>query len=331
MKNFKILEKQRTLKKFVEHNFDWDVSELDGYTDEQSEQVFPELVERADTLQHLTIMESVKGSEKIKLISSDATTQVADDCGFNASGGTDLTDKTITVAPIKIQEQYCNEDLVGKWSQMVLRAGIQNQNEELPFQDVIMALMMKKMAKITEDLIWKGDDTSITPNLLHFDGFIKLLDADSDVIEANTTGVTSITSANGMTVLRTLASAIPVKVLDEGNVKIFCGIETYNAALDQLYAENKFHYMQDQDDARRFVIPGKSVEVIQVNGLNGTNKIYAMPLDYAFFGTDREGDMSDFRIWYSQDDDVIKISIKWRAGVQYVYSDNFVKFTLDAS
>ena len=327
----RIFEKQRTLKKFVQHNFDWDVDSLDPYIEEQSPEVFPELVERSPTLGYVTTMENVKGKEKIKMISTDATLQVASACGFNATGGVILTDQTIEVERIKIEEEYCNEDLVGTWAQLVLSAGAHNQDTEMPFQDVLMSLYMKKVARRTEVLIWQGDTDSVNPDLLPIDGYIKVIDAAVGVVEANTTGVTDITSANGMTVLRTVADAIPVKVLDEGNVKIFVGIETYRAALNEIYDDNKFHYFRDEDISRTFVIPGKTVEVVHVEGLDGTNKIYAMPLNLTFFGTDRTGDMSDFRIWYSEDDDKIKVSIKWRVGVQIIYPEYFVKFTLTAS
>lgn len=319
------------LRKFIQYKFDWDVDGLEAYVDEQSEDFYPELVKRSPTMAMLTVMENVKGKEEIKLISSEANLQAANDCGFNASGGLILTDKAIEVKRVKIEESYCNEDLVGTWAQIVLAAGAHAQDEEMPFADVLMALYLKKVAKRNEDLIWKGDTDSINTNLLYFDGYIKKLNADSDVLEANESGVTSITDSNAMTVLRTVADKVPTEVLDEGNVVIVGGRETYNKALNQLYGENKFHYDIQEDEGRSFVIPGKRIRFYHLEGLDGTDNIYAIPTNLAFIGTDREGDMSDIRMWYSQDDDLIKVSIKWRLGVQYVYSQYFVKFTLTAS
>lgn len=319
------------LKKFVEHKFDWDVTGLEAYVDEQSEDFYPELVKRSPSMGLMTVMENVKNKEEIKLIATDANLQSAADCGFNASGGIILTDKQIETKRIKIEESYCNEDLVGTWGQIVLAAGAHAQDEEMPFADVLMALYLKKVAARNETIIWQGDTDSVNTNLLYFNGFIKLLDADSSVLEANESGTTSITDSNAMTILRTVADKIPTAVLDEGNVIIVGGRETYTKALNQLYSENKFHYNIDEDEGRSFMIPGKRVRFYHVEGLDGKDKVYAIPTNLAFIGTDRESDMNDIRMWYSNDDDLIKVSIKWRLGVQYVYSEYFVKFTLATS
>jgi len=318
---------QKSLQKFVEHNFDWDVSGLEDYVDEQSEEYYPELVKSAPTIGLISTMENVKGSEEIKLISTDANLQAASSCGFNADGGVILTDKAMTVKRVKIEEEYCNEDLNGTWAQIVLQSGAQAQDEELPFADILMALYVKKSALRTETLIWKGDTDAVGANLNVIDGFIKLFSADTNIIEANTTGVIQITDANAMDILQAGCDKVPTEVMDEGNVIAVGGRETYNKALNQLYADNKFHYQLDEDEGRSFLIPTKRIRFHHVTGLDGTDRVYWIPTNLAFFGTDITGDMDTVRMWYSQDDDKIKISIKWRVGVQYVYSDYFVKFT----
>jgi len=325
----KATQKQKTLFKFVQHNFDWDVSELDAYVDEQSQEIYPELVKKSPTVSLITTMENVKGKEKIKLISTEANLQAASSCGFNADGGVILTDKTIEVERIKIEEDYCNEDLNETWGQIVLAAGAQNQDEEIPgfFANVMMALYVKKAAARTETLIWKGDTDSVNTNLLYIDGFVKLFSADTDMIEANDTGIASITDANAMTILQRGCDKVPTEVLDEGNVIAVGGRETYNKALNELYDDNKYHYKLDEDEGRSFLIPTKRIRFHHVEGLDGTDRIYFIPTNLTFFGTDLSGDIDNIRMWYSQDDDKIKISLKWRVGVQYVYSQYFVKFT----
>jgi len=57
-----------SLKKMIKDKFDYDVSGLAAYVDEQREQLTVRAVTEAKTLQYITIQEGIKGSEEIKLL-----------------------------------------------------------------------------------------------------------------------------------------------------------------------------------------------------------------------------------------------------------------------
>jgi len=52
-----------SLKKMIKDKFDYDVSGLAAYVDEQREQLTVRAVTEAKTLQYITIQEGIKGSE----------------------------------------------------------------------------------------------------------------------------------------------------------------------------------------------------------------------------------------------------------------------------
>jgi len=99
------------------HEFDYDVSDLGTYVDEQSEEVMQDLINAGNIKSRINVMQNVKGSEEIKLINSDPSLQAASSCGWNASGGMILTDVSISTVRVKIQEEYCNENLNETWAQ----------------------------------------------------------------------------------------------------------------------------------------------------------------------------------------------------------------------
>jgi hypothetical protein len=64
------------------------------------------------------------------------------------------------------------------------------------------------------------------------------------------------------------------------------------------------------------ILPGTNMRIVKVNGLNGLDNIYTGRASQFVFGTDLSSDFENFDLWYSQDDDVIYLRSKFRAGVQ---------------
>ena len=73
---------RNTLKAtFGKQNFDYDVSDLGAYVDEQSMDVMENLVNEGNLKSSINVMTGVKGKEEIKLISSTPSLQAAASCG----------------------------------------------------------------------------------------------------------------------------------------------------------------------------------------------------------------------------------------------------------
>jgi hypothetical protein len=319
------------LAKFVKEKFDYDVSDLGSYVEEQKRNIFREILEMGNTLPILAKMTNVKGKERIKLLSTSIVVQSAEDCGWTPEGGVVLTDKTIEVERVKIQEEFCNETLVGTWAQLELRAGAKAQDSELAFQDILIAYWLELISEYIENAIWNSDTTSLTPGLEFFDGLVKIFDADTDINEMNTAGTTAITDANAMDVLRACANAVAPKIRRQASFRLFAGDDVMTAALNQIYNDNQFHYNPDAFTGEEWTIPGTNVIVRRAIGLDSQSKIYGFMPEHVFFGTDLESDMDNLEIWYDENEEKIKLDCKWREGVQYVLPQHIYKFTLAAS
>lgn len=321
--------RRNKLKKVFEQKFDIDVSGLADYTDEQSTEIIPALIYDGRTAGLIQVIEGVKETQKIKLINSDLTLQPATTCGRNALGDVTFTDKTITVAPVMSNQNFCEEDLIGKWTQLGLPNGVRNQRESLNYQDLILAYQVGKVHEVNEVAIWQGDTDSVLPNLLNFDGFKKKFDADAAVTNVNSTGVTAYTAANIIGILQDVRNALPLNVT-QGNHKIFVGKEVFDLYLAAGINGNLFHY-KFENNGLSVDLHGYNTTIECVYGLNGTNSIYAGNTDLMFIGTDLQSDFEDFSIYYSQETDQIYVDVKYRIGVEYVYGEQFKKYTLSAS
>lgn len=323
----------KKLNQIVKERFDYDIDELAPYTDEQSTQMLTDLVYSSGLASRISVMEGVKGSEKIKLLSSDPALQAATSCGWNASGGIILTDETMTTVRVKIQEEYCNEDLNGTWGQLMNAAGANAQDAEAPFADIMAAYYIKKSAKKNQDLMLNGDDASLNPDLAHYDGFVKLWDNDGD-LGVYTSTEFSITSSNALDIALGLYDTINPLLFDNGvNVEIICGRETFRKIIAQNYNDNNYHFPITEEAGAEpsFILPTTNTRVRAYSQLNGTEKMYAVPYNYMFFGTDLESDYEGFEFKYNDTDEKLRFGVKWRSGVAYVFPKYFTRLELTVS
>lgn len=322
-----------TLASTIKHKFDYDVSDLEAYVDEQSPDIMTDLVYSAGLTSRISVMQNNKGSEKIKLLESNPTIQAASTCGWTPTGGIVLTDVTLTTVRLKIQEEYCNENLNDTWGQLMNAAGANQQDKEAPFADIMLAYYMKKARAMNQDLMVKGDTTSINPNLNKYDGFLKKWAADADV-EVYTSTETTITNANAFEIALGLYNTIDPVLFDNGiNLEIMVGRETYRKIIGNVYNDNNFHSTLTEEAGVEpsFTLPTTNIRVRAYSQLNGTDEMIVAPYNYMFWGTDLENDIDGFEFKYNEHDEKLRFSVKWRSGINYVFPQYFTRLELAAS
>jgi len=74
--------------------------------------------------------------------------------------------------------------------------------------------------------------------------------------------------------------------------------------------------------------PGTNVKLVAVRGLNNTDRMVLSTTSNMVFGTDLLNDSEDFKIFYSEDDDIVKFRAKFKMGVQVAFPEFIVDFEL---
>jgi hypothetical protein len=339
------MKKRAQKQKFAERlkdEFAFDVSALDAYVDEQSTDVITELVLGGNLVSRIQVMEGVKGSEKIKLLSMDTPLQSADACGRTPDGDIVFTDKTISSVPVKIDMSVCNKTLKGTWGQMLLALGARAEKENMPLEDIISAFVIKRGRLKNQDVMMKGDTASLNPDLAHYDGFIKKWKADTALLSTSFVGALSITNAFERFVA--LANLAPEVLLDNGIVpEIICSRKEAQMVLTNIYNDKDYAAIIDvnRDGGElSFVLPTTGITVrsypqlrAAINTGVGANagEVFLVPYEFMFFATDLEGDMEEFFLKYDDLTEKIYFGCEWGSGVEYVYADYFGKLVLTAS
>lgn len=302
---------------------------LADYTNQQSLPLIVKSLFNAKSASILTPMTGIKSSKSVNLMDTDAVFQSGDNCGFTASGTTSFSNRTLTVARIKVNEAICPKKLEEYWMQTQLPIG--SSYTSVPFEQQYAEQKAGKTAEQIETAIWQGDTVSgnTNPATNKFDGLIKLVNAASGTTVVGNTGtVSSITISNAFAVMQGIYNAIPTKILDKDDLRIVCGWDTFRLLVANLTNLNLFHHNPTVEDAGEVVLPGTNVRVVALNGLNGTNRIFAMRLSNMFFGTDLLNEEERFEIFFAKEADEVRYVAEFKAGVQFAYPDEIVNFIL---
>jgi hypothetical protein len=312
----------------------FNVSALADYTEQNEALLVTSSVLGAKTASLIksagNVMIGVKSSETINIMDTDAIFQAGGSCGFSASGATSFSQRTVTVGRIKVNEALCPKDLEAKYLQKALPTG--SMYDSIPFEQEFTEKKAKRIAAQLETSLWQGDTTSVNVNLNKFDGLVKLVGAAAGVVDANVSAfisgapLASITAANVVSIFDGVYKAIPATIVSYDDVVIVCGMDTFRTYTIALKNSNLFHYQIDVKADNEFVLPGTTIKVVALQGLNGTNKVYAMRLSNLFLGTDLLNEEEKFEIFYAKEADQVRFVSEFKMGVNFAFPDEIVKF-----
>ena len=276
--------------------------------------------------QRFGIQTGIKTSAYLNYLELNPTLQDGKGCGFTAAGSATLTQRTITTAVIKVNMDVCPDSLLGKYAEYLVRIGA-NSNE-LPFEQYIIDGVTTEINKKIEKLIWQGDTTQASnTDLKWINGILKQLASDSDKVAVSIAANTAIYDA-----IKAVYLAIPEETLERG-AEIYVSPANYRDFLMAMVEKKYFNYSGPQDSApEEFVFPGTDVKVVKTPGLAGVNdRIVASFPENFVYGCDAEGDLEDVKVWFSDDDDLFKLKVKWNSGIAYRFPNQVTLGTISGS
>lgn len=308
---------------------------LTAYTKQLVKPLLTSAVFEAKTQQMIKdggiVIPNAKSVVAIPLMDTDAVFGT-DSCSFDPSGTTTFTQRTISVGKIKLEEKICPKDLEAFFLQESLKSGSTYTDfGNTEFQKAYLDKKNMRIAAQLETALWQGDTSSANANLNKFDGLQKLINAGSPV-DANVSGYTgvatisTITSANVVAATEGMFKAIPVAIMSKGNVKIFVGNDWYRLLIMAYRVLNLFSYNPQDANASSFILPATNIEVVSINGLNGTGDAYAISLSNMAMAVDMVDEENSYKMWYSEDNNDVRFRVAFKMGVNVAFTNECVKF-----
>lgn len=311
------------------------VTDLNDYVAEDPNRIYTTLLFGGKTISMIQTQPGIKVSESILDMETTADFQSDSGCSYNTSGTTTYSDRIITVTPIMVSETLCPKDLEAKILSKLLKPGA--VQEEIPAQ-LAREIIDRKIAKIQRQLeiaVWQGDTSSGLVNTKRFDGFLKLIDAAS----ASTTNLTTQASISASTIIGimdNMYSATSPTILNDPDFRVFMGEDTFRILVLKLRDLNLYHYERTDNGQMEMVYPGTNMKVVAVPGLNADNNSAALTAyknriigtltRNLVFGTDLANDYEQFKSWWSDDDQNVKMLCKFKAGVQIIFPSQISQY-----
>jgi len=310
----------------------FDVSALPAYTEQNAMDLIVKSVAGGRLAEYANIQDGVKGPTTINILSTDVVFQ-ADGCSRTASGSTTLSQRTITPGAVAVHEDLCMTDLAAKYTAVMLKQGLTNEKEEIPFEEIYFS---QKVAKVQEALgkaYWQGDTTSGAANLSKFDGLDKQILAAGTAINGNPSGITTgtgYTSSNIISILLGMAELTPEAIAGADDLKLFIAPAQFLSYQRALADGNYFHYVSEGQTQSMPLIGFPNIEVVSDPGLTqSNNNIYLMRASNVFIGVDLpDEEANDVRSWYDDNDRIYKVTMAFRTGVNVAFPDEIVRFAL---
>ena len=290
---------------------------LSAYSNEQSKELFSKMYLGFETLDsgYVRVIDTVKESIKLKMLNVTNTWQEGG-CGFNPSAAIALTDKTFSNNRLKVDTEYCEEDLNGYSFEEFKNDGSNNGME----MELVNAITNQFIARNNADVdqkFWQGAVTGATT----FPGIIPQILADTSfsgtakVFDWTATGNTAaVIIAAVEDIYNSLA---PVAQKD---AVLYCSYSVYNK-IAQAYLKGNYNIGFDPASG---YIPGTSMKLVKVGGLNGYNYTLATTKDNLVYICDTQNETKQSKVWYSADDLIMKSTFRWRSGAGYIQSDYIV-------
>jgi hypothetical protein len=285
------------------------------------------------TASRMQILTGVKSTIQVPALSDSLIWQNGDNCGFTASGDTTISARVLTVGRIKVNKEWCINDLETKYTQLLLSPG--SNYDALPggIDAAFVETILGTTKEDVEKAIWRGDTASASSQLKQFDGLVKIINAASGTVQANATpfiatAVTAITAANIISVVQAVYSAIPVEILDKPDLTVYMGVDNFRTYQLALTNANLFNFIATDNALGQMKIHGTNVNIVSTPGLTSTNAIYALRDSNMFLGVDLENEQEDFKFWYSEDFDLVRFKYRTKLGVQVSQVAEIVKFTI---
>ena len=256
----------------------------------------------AKTASLVNLQTGIKTNATINLLNTDVKFQNGAECNFNASGDVNISQRTIETVPLKVNMTFCDKSLLKTALQHDIKM---NANKtSLPFEEEFTNSIVASVKSKIETMMWQGEKSDTS-----FDGYLKF-------VEATQFGATAYE------MVKKAITNLPINAIKE-DTKVFMGKDLFMTFVQEMVDKNLYHYSADNNDFT-MIFPGTTIEIIAVDGLNGTDKVVATRLSNMYYGCDMEDDAEVFDLYFDKSDRIWKLVIEFNGGVNFAFTDEVV-------
>ena len=280
----------------------------------------------------IEIKPNVKYKEVIKKVATDSNVIKNATCDFTDTATVTLTERILQPEEFQVNLEFCKKDFRSDWE--AIQMGY-SAFDNLPpaFSDFIIGHVAGLVAEKNEQNIWGG----VNATAGEFDGFTVLMTADSDVNDAVNSGITSITSANIVSILENTVDALPSAVYGKEDLTIYLPTNAFQAYVRSLggFGASGLGAAGVGAQGALWYNMGNALSFdgikIQLTPGMPTDHVVAAQKSNLYFGTGLLSDHQEVRLIDMADIDGsqnVRVIMRFTAGVQYGIGSDIALFTL---
>lgn len=293
----------------------FDLSTLTSYVDETSFELISKAVLGTNLASFVDVRAGLKGnSVAIPLMDDDFTVADGNNCGWSAPDSASITQVDMCIYHAKVQHEYCPQALRDTFMAKALSAGQFGSSESIPYEATFVNYFVEKLQNYNEKYLING--------VTNCDGFLQQLSGsavDATALNIAWAANTSVAGAHA------LYESLPATVSMADDLVLVVSMGDYKKLALGVTQGNYYHIAPDLED---LYVPGTNIRVVASAGIkdqtNAKNNRILTRASNLIMGTDLTGDFEQFKLWYSEDNDQVRSTMKWAIGAAVVEPGNAV-------
>ena len=292
----------------------FNVSQINPFVNETAEGLIKKAVLTGKTLEFATVVPGIKYKEALNILDNTVTIAAAS-CGWSPAGSVAFKQRDIEVTALEVKDALCEKTLEKYWLGQLMTAGSPKSEEVGP---ILADSYVEKIKNENEINFWQGNATA-SPSLYNFDGFFAVLDADGGYVPC-ATGAGPFTSSNIVAKVDAVVALMP-EVLYKLEPTFFMSNANFRLYIQAMATANLYHVNANAGLVQEWVNPITGIKFRAIDGLTGSNDFLLTYEKNLVVGTDLINEEEKFDIWYSRDNDEVRVNIQWKLGVQVQFPE----------
>ena len=288
-------------------------SRLKTYLETNGVEVLTKALFNSESAKYFNIQTGVTAEQPIIRLDSTITLADASNCGFTATGSDTFTNRLLSPKFLKVNKEFCPKTLLKTWAHSDVKMNALGQ--EMPFEELLISNNINELAKVNERLIWEGDTTSGSGNMLLMDGIITIAKKDENTVKQ------SKGSDDLWARVEKIWLSLPAEIADK--CTLFMSIANYKQLIVDLMNKNMYHVFETYDGEYMMSMPGTNMVIRGVSGIT-QDVLLATPEDNLYLGVDGESDSESVDLYFDKSDRTFKFVVEYAYAVNYAFSEYII-------
>ena len=285
-------------------------SRLKNYLETNGVEVLTKALFNSESARYFQIQTGVTAEQPIIRLDSTITLADASTCGFTATGSDTFSNRLLSPKFLKVNKEFCPKTLLKTWAHSDVKMNA--LGEQMPFEELLISNNINELAKVNERLIWEGDTTSGSGNMLLMDGIVTIAKADENTVKQQK-GSDDLWAR-----VQKIWLGLPAEIADK--TTIFMSIANYKQLIVDLMNKNMYHVFETYDGVYEMTLPGANVKVKGVSGIT-QDVILATPEENLYLGVDGESDSEVCDFYFDKSDRTFKFVVEYAYCTNYCFSE----------